>query len=42
VERNEGVELGDMQARLLKVLEEQALYILHLEERIKSLEERRN
>lgn len=40
VERNEGVEVGDMQARLLKALEEQALYILHLEERIKALEER--
>lgn len=40
VERNEGVEVGDMQVRLLKALEEQALYILHLEERIKALEER--
>ena len=38
VERNEGVELGDMQARLLKVAEEQALYILRLEERISALE----
>ncbi len=42
VDRNEGVEVGDMQVRLLKALEEQALYILHLEERIQALEERRN
>jgi hypothetical protein len=49
VERNEGVELGDMQVRLLKVVEEQYLYILQLEEqqeqmehRIKALEERNN
>ena len=42
VDRNEGVELGAMQVRLLKALEEQALYILHLEERIKALEERKD
>lgn len=42
VAQQDGVELGDMQVRILKVVEEQALYILQLEERIKALEERRN
>lgn len=42
VERNEGVEVGDMQRRMLEVMEQQALYILQLEERIQVLEERRN
>jgi hypothetical protein len=40
VEEQGGVEVGDMQVRLLKVVEEQALYILQLEERIKALEQR--
>lgn len=35
---NEGYEVGDMQTRILKVVEEQALYILQLEERINALE----
>jgi hypothetical protein len=35
-----GVELGDMQVRLTKVVEEQALYILQLEERQSQLEAR--
>ncbi len=33
-----GVELGDTQKRLVKVVEEQALYILQLEERLERLE----
>ncbi|MBX2984153.1 MAG: hypothetical protein KF843_15920 [Flavobacteriales bacterium] len=33
-----GVEVGDLQARMLKVVEEQALYILELEERLNALE----
>jgi hypothetical protein len=37
-----GLEIGDMQVRLLKLLEEQTLYILQLEERMKVLEDRRN
>jgi hypothetical protein len=32
VEERNGIELGDMQARLLKVVEEQALYILQLKD----------
>lgn len=49
VEARGGVELGDMQVRLLKVVEEQALYILQLEEqqermeqRLRALEQRNN
>ena len=38
LEAHGGVEVGDMQRRLLRALEEQALYILQLEERIKHLE----
>ncbi|MBK8498633.1 MAG: hypothetical protein IPL52_07400 [Flavobacteriales bacterium] len=34
-----GVEVGDLQVRMLQVVEEQALYILQLEERIARLEE---
>ncbi|MBP6573369.1 MAG: SprB repeat-containing protein [Flavobacteriales bacterium] len=40
LESNGGYEVGDMQARILKVVEEQALYILQLEERINALEQR--
>lgn len=39
LEAQGGVELGAMQARLLKALEEQALYILQLEERLRALEQ---
>ena len=35
-----GVELGDMQTCMLKVMEEQALYILQLEEKQAGLEQR--
>lgn len=42
VREDMGVEVGDLQVRMLKVMEEQALYILQLEERIKVLEERQN
>ncbi len=35
-----GIELGDMQTRLLRLVEEQALYILHLEERQADMEYR--
>ncbi len=38
VDAAEGVELGDLQLRMLKVVEEQALYILQLEERLKAVE----
>ena len=38
LEAEGGVELGAMQARLLKALEEQALYILQLEQRLRALE----
>ncbi len=40
VEAIGGIEVGDMQARLIKVTEEQALYILQLEERVDILEQR--
>ncbi|MCL4282518.1 MAG: hypothetical protein KJZ58_09650 [Flavobacteriales bacterium] len=40
LEAKQGVELGDMQARLVKVVEEQALYILQLEEKFRALEQR--
>ncbi len=40
LEAKQGVELGDMQRKLVQVVEEQALYILELEARIKALEER--
>ena len=35
----EGIELGEMNRRLLEKIEEQMLYILHLEDRIKTLEQ---
>jgi hypothetical protein len=37
VEYKQGVEVGDLQARMLKVMEEQALYILQLQEQIDTL-----
>ena len=37
VEANEGYELGDMQQRMLKILEEQALYIISLQRQIDAL-----
>lgn len=40
VEANNGVELGDLQKRMLKVIEEQMLYILELEEAHQGLEQR--
>ncbi len=40
VKNKGGVDLGDMQLRLTKVVEEQALYILQLEERQSQLEAR--
>ncbi|MBL7985137.1 MAG: hypothetical protein JNM91_09070 [Flavobacteriales bacterium] len=40
VAARKGVEVGDLQARMLKVVEEQALYILQLEARIQALEAR--
>ncbi len=36
---NKGVELGDMQRRMLQVVEEQVLYILQLEKRLQSVEQ---
>ncbi|HMZ48965.1 MAG TPA: SprB repeat-containing protein, partial [Flavobacteriales bacterium] len=39
VEQAGGFEVGDLQTRLLKVVEEQALYILQLEERVTALEQ---
>jgi hypothetical protein len=38
VEEKGGVEVGDLQVRMLRALEEQALYILQLEERLRILE----
>ena len=38
VDANNGVELGDLQRRLLQVVEEQALYILQLEDRVHVVE----
>lgn len=38
----QGVEVGDMQTRMLKVMEEQALYILQLEEKLHGVEQRLN
>ena len=40
VEDKGGVELGETQKRVLKVVEEQALYILQLEERMEKMEAR--
>ena len=40
LEAKQGVEVGDLQTRMLKVLEEQALYILQLEEKQAGLEQR--
>lgn len=40
VERNGGVEVGDMQLKLIRTVEEQMLYILELEKRIQALESR--
>lgn len=40
VETKGGIELADSHTRLVKVVEEQALYILQLEERFKLLEQR--
>ncbi|HRD51641.1 MAG TPA: SprB repeat-containing protein, partial [Flavobacteriales bacterium] len=38
VETKGGVEVGDLQRRMLETIEQQALYILQLEERVKRLE----
>jgi len=38
VEAKGGVEVGDLQRRMLETIEQQALYILQLEERVKRLE----
>ena len=40
VAEKNGVEVGDLQAKMLKVVEEQALYILALEEKYRLLEQR--
>lgn len=40
LEAKKGVEIGDLQTRMLKVMEEQALYILQLEEKQAGLEQR--
>jgi len=42
VEEQGGVEVGDLQVRMLRVLEEQALYILELEERLRLVEGKLN
>lgn len=41
VQTNGGVEVGDMQRRLLEKVEEMTLYIIELEKRIKELEEKK-
>ena len=40
VEAQGGVEVGDLQRRMLEVVEQQALYILQLEERLTRMEQR--
>ncbi len=40
VEEKGGVEVGDLQRRMLEVMEQQALYILQLEERLARVEQR--
>ncbi|MCO5275086.1 MAG: SprB repeat-containing protein [Flavobacteriales bacterium] len=40
LEAKQGVEVGDMQTRMLKVMEEQSLYILLLEEKLTEVEQR--
>jgi hypothetical protein len=40
VEADGGVEVGDLQRRMLETIEQQALYILQLEERLQQLEQR--
>ena len=40
LEAQGGVEVGDMQRRLLQVVEEQHLYILQLHERLSAAEQR--
>ncbi|MCW5899469.1 MAG: SprB repeat-containing protein [Flavobacteriales bacterium] len=40
VEAKGGVEVGDLQRRMLEVIEQQALYILQLEEKYQGLEQR--
>jgi hypothetical protein len=40
IKKSGGVAVGDLQPRLLKVIEEQALYILQLEEKFEALEQR--
>ena len=40
VEAKGGVEVGDLQKRMLETIEQQALYILHLEEKYQQLEQR--
>ena len=40
LEAKQGVEVGDLQARMLKVVEEQALYILQMEEKLHGVEQR--
>ncbi|MBK7620721.1 MAG: hypothetical protein IPJ10_15585 [Flavobacteriales bacterium] len=39
LEAKDGVEVGEMQRRMLQVVEEQALYILELEERLSAVEQ---
>jgi hypothetical protein len=40
VDADGGVEIGDLQRRMLETIEQQALYILQLEERLQQLEQR--
>ncbi len=40
VDADGGVEVGDLQRRMLETIEQQALYILQLEERLQQLEQR--
>ena len=42
VDAKGGVEVGDLQKRMLETIEQQALYILQLEERVKATEQRLN
>lgn len=39
IEKNEGIEIGDMQTKLLQTIEEQALYIIDLQKQMNLLKE---
>jgi hypothetical protein len=40
IKKNEGFEVGDMQKKLIKVVEEQALYIIDLQKQLDEVKKR--